>query len=109
MISSDDDRSTSSGQGIRLQLTLLTAAFVILVAFQTYELIRARNNLMTALAQQEQGIAQGQKIRAQLQALAQGTLRLSNEGDESARVIVDKLRQQGVTINAPGTAPAPAK
>ena len=108
MISEDNDVS----QGIRrmgIALAVLTAAFFLLVGFQTFELIWARNNLMTAQVQQEPAIQQGQKIRNQLQALAQGTLKLSNEGDENARVIVDNLRQQGVTINPPAAAPAPAR
>ena len=104
-----DENFSSSLRGMRIQIALLTAAFFLLVAFQTYELVSARTNLVNARVRQEQGIQQGQNIRNQLQALAQGTLQLSNEGDESARVIVDSLRQQGVTINPPVPAPAAPK
>jgi hypothetical protein len=101
---SEDVDYNSGLRAVRMQVALLAAGFFLLVGFETAELVRARNTLVTARAQQEQAILQGQKLRNQLRALAQGTLQLANEGDENARLIVDNLRQQGITINPPAPA-----
>jgi hypothetical protein len=87
--------------GIKLQLTLVTLAFFLFVAFQSFQLMRERTNLIEVWNSQEPTIQEGLKLRRQLDALAGGTAKLAGDGDTAAATIIDDLRRQGITVRPP--------
>jgi len=89
-----------------LPCTLLATAFVVWLAFQTWNLVGERSQLSLAYASQEPSTEQARKLRAALDTLAVTTQRLAGEGSVSARTVVDELAKRGVTINPTGAASA---
>lgn len=87
-------------------LALLAVALVVWVGFQTSQLISERRGLRTLKEGQEAQVQTSQKLRASLDAIATGTLKLSEQGNPNARFIVDELRKRGITINATPSASA---
>lgn len=83
---------------------LLALAFVVWLAFQSYQLVSERQQLNTLKARQGTAIETAGKLRASLDALATRTAKLDAEGNASAHVIVEELRKRGVTINPEGVA-----
>ena len=105
---------TSLEQGLQhkarlfLPVALLGIALLLWVGFQTTQLLRERQGLRTLREGQEAQVQTSQKVRASLDAVATGTLKLSEQGNPNARLIVDELRKRGVTIN-PTATPSPEK
>ena len=89
-------------------VALLAVAIFLWVGFQTSQLIRERQGLRTLREGQETQVQTSQKVRASLDAVATGTLKLADQGNPNARLIVDELRKRGITINAT-PAPSPEK
>ena len=89
-----------------LPLALLTAAFLVLTGYQTFQLVRERGKLRTVRANQEAPFQQAQRVRAQLDSIARSTLELAKQGNSGAAVIVEQLARRGITINP--NAPPPA-
>ena len=52
----------------------------------------------TGPALQEPALQQGQKVRAQLDQLADVTARLAGGGDANAKAMVDEMARHGVTL-----------
>lgn len=86
---------------IRTQLGLLSLAFLISMAFQTYELLSGLGNLGTMRDAQQSSVDQGQRLRAQLDLLASGTARLAAGGDAGAQAVIAQLQRDGITVKAP--------
>lgn len=93
--------------GIERTVAVLTIGLALWFGFQTSALIRDRRNLATVRTNQEPLLQQAQRVRAQLDAIARGTLQLAQQGNTSAALIVDQLARRGITINPqPLAAPA---
>jgi len=80
------------------QLTLITIVFFLMLAFQSFQLIRDRTTLVAVLAQQEPGMQQSLKLRQQLNGVASGITKLADDGDADARAIIDDMRRQGIAV-----------
>jgi hypothetical protein len=98
----DDPPPAQPPDGTKIQVTLLTLALFVMVAFQTVQLIRERGNLGNVWASQEPTIQEGIKLRKQLDTLANETARLAAAGDAGASAIIEELRRQGITVKPPG-------
>jgi hypothetical protein len=81
-------------------LSLLTAAFFLMVAFQTFELVRDRFTLVDVRAAQEQPVQRGIKLRQQMNAVVSGISQLADGGDANAKAIIDDLQRQGIQVRA---------
>ena len=97
---------------ILLPVLLLSLAVLGSFAFQSVILVGDHRALSSAYAQQEKPLQDVEKLRNQVSALATGTLKLSQQGDKNAQVIIDQLKKAGVKVvdqppAAPG-APVPA-
>ncbi len=103
-------------------LLLLSAALLLWAGAQMVQLLSERSTLKTLLTSQSTAFAASQKLRVQLDAIASGTQRLADGGNQNAKLVVEELRKRGITINpattpvaplalpAPGSAaPVPAK
>jgi hypothetical protein len=88
-----------------IPVLLIAISLLSWTAFQTFQLVKERTYVKAVLANQSQTVNQAEKLRAQLDSIAKGTLQLANLGNPSAKLIVEELRKRGVTIN-PNNPPA---
>jgi hypothetical protein len=82
-------------------------AFVLFLtlAFQLSQVMRDHENLHDALARQDQPLENLTRIQSQLDTLAVGTLNLSQKGDKNAKEIIDRMKQLGINVRSPASAP----
>jgi hypothetical protein len=99
-----DSQSEEGGRSYFIPLLIIAIALVIWTGFQTTQLLRERKYLRAVLNDQSPTVEQSQKLRAQLDSIAKGTLELANRGNSNAKTIVEELRKRGITIN-PGDSP----
>lgn len=95
---------------VPLLIGLIALAGWLLV--QDVEMWQAREALIQQREGQTNAVAESNKMRQQLNALASRTAALAQKGDPDAKAIVDAYAKRGLTFvtpQAPGTAPAPAK
>jgi len=94
-----DGDNDAGGVGRRsIPLGLLVLGFVLMVGFQTVQLIRERGNLFEIQLAQEPTIQEGAKLRQQLDSLAKKTAALADAGNAGAKTVVEEMRRQGITI-----------
>ena len=79
---------------LRRPVFVLAAAFLIAPGFRT----ERRIQLGAFRAAQEPALQQGQKVRAQLDQLADATARLAAAGDANAKAIAYDMARHGVTL-----------
>jgi len=103
--SSDPGADPRAATSMFIPALLLALAVVAWFAFQTVQLWREQQQLelmKTSLVPQEQAAA---KLRASLDEVATATAKLSASGNPNARVIVEQLRNRGITIQPPAAKP----
>lgn len=84
-------------------MLLLTIAFAGWLGFQAMQQVGERQQLAALQAGLDPQEVAARKVRAALDAVANGTAKLANDGNASARLIVEELRKRGITINVTGT------
>ncbi|HEX3498638.1 MAG TPA: hypothetical protein VHT04_04890 [Stellaceae bacterium] len=94
----DDDRDTANAERFSVPLGLLVLGFVLMVGFQTVQLIRERSNLFEIQLAQEPTVQEGAKLRLQLDSLAKKTAALADAGNPGAKAVIEEMRRQGITI-----------
>ena len=82
---------------------LLSSALVGWLGFQTWQLVAERQQLGQLRTGQDSPVDAATKLRASLDAMATGTAKLADAGNNNARTIVEELRKRGITINSEGT------
>ncbi|MBP9035580.1 MAG: hypothetical protein KBG29_16925 [Pseudomonadales bacterium] len=110
------DRSNNPAQsaeqrphGVVLPLLLALLTLLLWFGFQTSQLLAERERLDALNIEQQSIHANALQMRAQLDAIATGTVRLAQQGNTNAAQVMQALAKKGVTIspNAPaGTAPS---
>lgn len=80
-------------------LLLGLATVAIWFGFQTTQLLKEKENLTQLRNNQTQIYGNAQKMRAQLDALAAETAKLATAGNPNAALIVNALKQRGITID----------
>lgn len=90
---------------IELPVALIVAAFFLITAFQTEQLVREHSNLVAIRAAQAAALVQADKARDQFQALAGGLAKLADSGNAGAKAVLAQLRAQGVTVRPASPAP----
>ena len=90
-------RSTTLSSAV----VILALAMFLLTAFQTFILVRARQNMEAVRVAQEQPVQEGTKVRQRIDALAGRVATLAEEGNANAKVIVENFRRQGVELKKP--------
>jgi hypothetical protein len=74
---------------------------LLLVVFQTVEIIHNRDTLTELRAQQEAPLQEAAKVRRQFEMLAAGIAELAASGNNGARAIVEEMRREGVSLPQP--------
>lgn len=82
-----------------LPVCLAVLALLILVVFQSSQLLREQQSLQSTWDDQVTAHADATKLRAQFEAVASGAAKLADEGNQNASAIVGALNKAGVTIN----------
>ena len=88
---------------VLLPVIMVSVVVFLFLAFQTVILSQDRVNFDTAITQQQPMIEQVQKVKSQLDALALGTLKLSQLGDKDAINIIAELKKAGVNVGDPSS------
>lgn len=99
---SDNDRTM-----MQWAVLVIAGSVFLMVAFQTFQLLRAGDNLRRVLAAQEKPVDDGKKLQARVEQLAGRVAQLAEGGNENAKLIVDTLNRQGVKLSAPDKDAAP--
>lgn len=89
-----------------IPLALVVLAFFLITAFQTEQLVREHNALLTLQRAQEAALIQASTTRAKFQMLAAETEKLAQAGDPGAKAVLNQLNIQGITIR-PGATVTP--
>ena len=82
-------------------LLIAVLALVVQNAYQSFQILDDQDRLRTRIAAQEASVQDAQKVRAQLLSIAGQTALLAQQGNNNARLLVERLEAQGVTITPP--------
>jgi hypothetical protein len=77
---------------------ILSLVITLLLGYQTTLLFADRDALHHQYADQDKPLQQIEKIKAQVNALAIGTLRLSQQGNKDASTLIAELKKSGVDV-----------
>jgi len=99
------------GPSLSVAVAMLAIGFLTAIGFQTVQLMRDRSNLANVYAGQQNAVEQTLRLRNSVDAFAGETATLAQQGDGSAKQVVETLRSQNITIRPPAAQPAnpPAK
>ena len=116
-----EETKVPSASALKAPFIITLAALLLYFAFQTLQMVVERGNLGMVKANQESAIQEAQKIQAQFKTLIAKTSDLAKQGHAGAKMIMDGLQSQGLSV-APDTqevlpetkapsksAPAPSK
>jgi hypothetical protein len=95
-----NEQKAETVHGARLlpAVGLLTLALLTLVVFLLYQGIVDHYALVAARAAQDQPLQQTQQVKAQLSALSTATAKLAEQGNASAKQIIDAMQREGITV-----------
>jgi len=82
----------------KLPLILTIASLLVWFGFQTVQLVVERGNLGSVKGNLEAPMQESQKLRAQLDALITKTAALAEQGNASAKAVVEELEKRGIPI-----------
>ncbi len=83
---------------ILLPVSMLSFVMALFLGFQTTLLVSDRTSLHAAHQQQEKPLEEVAKIKTQVNALAIGTLKLSEQGNKDAQTIIAALKKNGIDV-----------
>jgi hypothetical protein len=86
----------------QLPLLLVAAAAFLALTVTTLQLVDERHQLVQLREVQAPQLQEAKQFRERLRAMGSETARLADGGDATAKKIVDAMKQQGVTLEAPG-------
>jgi hypothetical protein len=81
---------------------LVAAAALLALIVSALQLVDERTQLVRLRDAQAPQIQEANQFRERLQTMGSETARLADDGDAAAKKIVDAMKQQGVTLQAPG-------
>jgi hypothetical protein len=98
----------ASGPSLSLPVALQAIGFLTAISFQTVPLVRDRSNLANVYAGQQNAVEQTLHLRNSVDAFAGDTATLVQQGDSSAKQVVETLRSQNINVRPPAANPGPA-
>jgi len=106
MVKNNDDSVVTVRQ-LLFPVSLMAFILMVLLAFQTSQILRDRDALHEARGQQDKPFAEAQKLQVQLAALVMGTQKLSEQGNKNVKPIAEKLKEMGVLAGPNPSAASP--
>jgi hypothetical protein len=92
-----------------LPFVLTLAALLIYFGFQSLSLWSERSNLGLVKSSQDAALQEAQKVQAQFKTLVAKTSELADKGHAGAKLVMEGLQRQGMSVSAPPEGPAPTK
>ena len=92
-----------------LPLLLLVFSGVTWFGFQCHQLLREKEALATAFANQTQKFEDSAKLRSAVEGLVRDTTTLASKGNQGAKLVMDELARRGVTFGTTPQGPAAPK
>lgn len=89
-----------------IPINIVAFVMMLLLAFQTSQLLRDRAALRDNRMQQSKAFEDSQKLQSQLSALLVGTQKLAEAGNKDAKVIAGRLKDLGIIVSPSTAAPA---
>lgn len=83
-----------------LPLILTIVALLVWFGFQTAQLVTERSQLSSMKGNLEGAMKESVKARAQLELFITKTAELANQGNASAKTVVEELQKRGIPIGA---------
>jgi len=83
-----------------LPLILTIVSLLVWFGFQTAQLVLERSHLGLLKGSLEAPLQESQKVRAQLETLITKTAELANQGNASAKTVIEELEKRGIPIKA---------
>ena len=83
-----------------LPLTLTLVSLLLWFGFQTVQLVVERGNLLLLQGNLGGAMQEAQKVRAQIETLISKTAELANQGNASAKTVVEELEKRGIPIKS---------
>jgi hypothetical protein len=77
----------------------VVVTLLLMVAFQTLQLVRERQAISDTHAGQETAHTEARRVRLQFESIAKGTAQLAASGNPNAVAIISALEEAGVSIN----------
>ena len=96
------------GYSVYLPLLLAGLSLVLMLGFQTSQLLSNQDKLNQLKATLVDAVEKAQMLRTQFDGLARKTVELAANGNDNARYVIDEMKKQGVDLSALAAAPAPA-
>ena len=97
--SSEEPGSESRGEGaLPWPMILAVVTLFVMVGFQSIQLLRERSALRATHEGQITAYDESSKVRAQFESIANGTVKLAENGNQNAAAIVQVLKQAGVSF-----------
>jgi flagellar basal body-associated protein FliL len=103
-----DRRVAAAQRQMLIPFAVFLVIFLLAQLVQFFVLMSDKGALDELAQSQIQPLNQGQAVRSQLDLLAGRTARLAEEGNETARLIVEQFRQQGVSLSSGQTNATPS-
>jgi hypothetical protein len=92
-----------------LPFILTLAALLIYFGFQSLSLLNERGNLGLVKNSQDAALQEAQKIQAQFKTLVAKTGELADKGHAGAKMVMEGLQRQGMSVSAEPERKAPMK
>ena len=86
---------------MRAPVILVVVGLFVLMVFETGQAVHDRGGLSDLRHSQEPTVQEAIKLRQQLDSLAGKTAQLAADGDEGAKIVVDQMKRQGISLNPP--------
>lgn len=97
----DDETRVGTGN---LALTLLTLAVLGSIGYNTFNLVRERQNLHTIRENQQAPLRQVERVRAQIDSIGKRTVQLAQQGNTNASLIIEHMARRGFNLTPPPAA-----
>ena len=83
-----------------ISLVLVVVTMLLLVVFQTVEVVQAHVSLTELRDTQEAPMQEAVRVKQQFEVLSSGVAELAAAGNGNARSVVEAMRNEGVTLPA---------
>lgn len=102
-----DPLASACNRNVFVPLAVGLLAMLIWVGFQASQMVREQDNLKQVYANQDSSLQAAQKMRTQMDVIAAGTVKLANQGNANAKMIIQALAERGITIDPDAKSPVP--
>lgn len=101
MQSEDSRQKKRPERSAFVPMTLMVITLLIMASFQTGQLYREKENLISIKLNQKKPLEESRKVRTQFDSIATDTAKLAAQGNENAQLLLIQLEKMGVSVSPP--------